>query len=106
MSRIQMLKSGLMTTVQDLGRTGYQQHGVSPGGVMDRQAARIANLLVGNSEAAALLEVTLIGPVLRFTDDSLISVCGASIAGIRAWGTVRIGAGETVSPQKFSPGCR
>lgn len=62
------LAAGLLTTVQDLGRRA-QRHGVVRGGVMDRRAARVANLLVGNDEGAALLEATLLGPTLAFRDD-------------------------------------
>ena len=56
-----------MTTVQDLGRTGYQSQGFSVSGVMDVRSFKIANLLLDNPENEAVLEFTLIGPTLEFT---------------------------------------
>ena len=53
-----VIKPGIQTTVQDLGRYGYQQFGVSPAGAMDAYAMQIANLLVGNKLAEAVLEVS------------------------------------------------
>ncbi len=69
-------KSGLLTTVQDLGRTGYQRYGIAVGGAVDGFAARVANMLVGNPDDAALLELALIGPELRFEQESLVAWCG------------------------------
>lgn len=69
-------KPGLSTTVQDLGRTGYLSSGFSPNGVMDRHAARIANILVGNSQNANVLEFVLTGPTLRFTKQTFIALTG------------------------------
>ena len=70
-------KSGLLTTVQDLGRWGYQSFGVSVAGPMDRFSHRLANLLVGNSTSAAGLEITLLGPDIEFQDDVRCAVTGA-----------------------------
>ena len=58
---ITVLNPGLMTTVQDQGRIGYQQFGVSVSGVMDPRSAALANILVGNDEKEAVLECTKIG---------------------------------------------
>lgn len=63
---IVVLRPGLQTSVQDLGRRGWRAAGVPAGGAMDPWAARAANRLVGNPEGAALLEATLAGPSLRF----------------------------------------
>ncbi len=76
---LKVLKSGLLTTIQDVGRAGYQRFGVSCCGAMDNYALRIANLLVGNPETAAGLEVTLLGPQLQALEDSVISVAGADL---------------------------
>jgi antagonist of KipI len=73
---IRVLRPGLLTTVQDLGRSGYQRYGVSVGGAMDKLSLRIANSLVGNAEGAAALEITLLGPTLQFEGDALIAICG------------------------------
>ena len=70
-------KPGLSTTVQDLGRTGYLSSGFSPNGVMDRHAARLANILVGNDQGASLLEFVLTGPTLRFARQTFIALTGA-----------------------------
>ncbi|MCZ7563737.1 MAG: biotin-dependent carboxyltransferase family protein [Burkholderiales bacterium] len=77
---IEVIKPGLLTTVQDLGRFGYQRFGVVAGGVMDERAHRLANIMVGNEADAATLEVTLQGPTLRFGVTALIAVCGAEFA--------------------------
>jgi biotin-dependent carboxylase-like uncharacterized protein len=73
---IRILKSGMMTTVQDLGRTGYQKQGFSVAGVMDVRSFKIANLLLDNPENEAVLEFTLIGPTLEFTSATIISITG------------------------------
>ena len=74
---IHVLHPGLQTTVQDLGRWGHQAYGVPVAGPMDAFSHRLANLLVGNSDDAATLEVTLIGPELSFSHAATIAVCGA-----------------------------
>ena len=60
---------GMLSTVQDLGRWGFQNLGVPVAGPMDRFSHRLANLLVGNSTSAAGLEITLLGPDIEFQDD-------------------------------------
>ncbi|ARI78405.1 5-oxoprolinase subunit C family protein [Halobacillus mangrovi] len=77
---IRVVKGGLLTTIQDLGRFGHQKHGVIASGVMDSESHRIANLLVGNSPDLATIEITLMGPVLEFQEDALISICGGSLS--------------------------
>lgn len=74
-----VLAPGLATTVQDLGRPGWQAFGVSAGGAMDADAFRLANRLVGNDEAAAALEITLQGGVYRIKRDVLAAVAGAEL---------------------------
>jgi antagonist of KipI len=69
-------RAGFFTSVQDLGRTGYRQFGVSLGGALDSFALRVANLLVGNDEGAAGLEITLGGLQLRFEDERVVAWCG------------------------------
>lgn len=73
---IRILKAGMMTTVQDLGRTGYQSQGFPVAGVMDVRSFKIANLLLDNPENEPVLEFTLIGPTLEFTADTIISITG------------------------------
>ena len=73
---IRILKGGMLTTVQDLGRTGYQSQGFSVAGVMDVRSFKIANLLLDNPENEAVLEFTLIGPTLQFTSANIIAITG------------------------------
>ncbi|MGG1659836.1 biotin-dependent carboxyltransferase family protein [Brevibacillus sp. NRS-1366] len=77
---IEVISPGLSTTVQDLGRYGYQQHGVNVGGAMDELALQMANLLVGNPYHDAVLEITLKGPTLLFHKDMLIAICGGDFS--------------------------
>lgn len=74
---LRVLAPGLLTTVQDSGRWGHQDIGVSVAGPMDPYAHRRANALVGNARRAAALEVTLTGPSLHFDDDRTVAVAGA-----------------------------
>lgn len=74
---IKVLKPGLATSVQDLGREGYYHLGIPPSGALDQYALSAANHLVGNPAGAAGLECTLIGPELEFQRDALVALCGA-----------------------------
>jgi len=100
---IHVLRPGLLTTVQDLGRPGYQQYGVVVGGALDAFAARVANLVVGNDGNAAVLELAQTGPVLQFSHEALIAWNGgdfdATISGqpLPRDRPVRVAAGETVN---------
>ena len=71
---------GLMTTVQDEGRFGYQQFGVSPAGPMDTRSFYLANILVGNKRGEGLLEMTFSGATLLFEEDNIIAVTGGDLA--------------------------
>jgi antagonist of KipI len=112
MSRLHVLAPGQFTTVQDLGRPGWQRHGVTPGGAVDAWALRLANLLVGNAEGAAGLELTLAGPTLRFLAEALVALTGAdfqvTINGRRvpAWRPVRLAAGTDLVLGAARTGCR
>lgn len=109
---IKVLKPGLLTTLQDLGRPGYQQYGVTPGGAMDTYALRTANLMVGNSESEAALEITLAGPTLRFERETLIALTGADLAPsiggepLPMWRPVRVRAGAVLEFRTAVTGCR
>lgn len=74
-----VLKPGMLSTFQDLGRFGQQHLGVSVAGAMDQRAHRLANVLVGNDPALATLEITLTGPTLRFTKPCCLALCGADL---------------------------
>ncbi|MBS4219753.1 biotin-dependent carboxyltransferase family protein [Bacillus sp. FJAT-49711] len=77
---ITLIKSGAFTTIQDLGRNGWQAYGMPVGGAMDRMAARFANILLGNDENEAVLEMTLVGPTIQFNENTIISIFGANMA--------------------------
>ena len=72
-------KPGMLSVIQDRGRYGYQRLGVPVNGVMDEWSHRVANILVGNDEWAATLEITLLGPSIHFDTDVLLAVSGAEI---------------------------
>jgi len=79
-NRIEVIKPGWFTTVQDLGRYGSQHYGVPVSGAMDRFATVVANRLAGNHDRAAVLECTLKGPELLFQQDTVIAVTGADLS--------------------------
>ena len=76
---IKVLKEGLFSTIQDKGRFGYKNIGVPVSGAMDQASAKLANLLLGNDESSAVLEMTLLGPTLEFMNDTYISITGADM---------------------------
>lgn len=109
---INVLHGGLLTTIQDLGRVGFQKYGVVTSGAMDFYALRIANLLVGNEEGEAGIEVTLVGPVLKIEEDVLIAITGGDLSPtingepVPLWKPIVVKRGSII---KFGPcktGCR
>ncbi|WP_026694449.1 biotin-dependent carboxyltransferase family protein [Peribacillus kribbensis] len=109
---ITIKKPGLLTSVQDLGRYGFQKYGVIASGAMDTRSHRISNLLVGNEEGAASLEISLIGPEIHFEETALISICGGnftpSISGypVRQWRPLIVKKGSTLRFSGVKSGCR
>jgi antagonist of KipI len=79
MDIFEIIEGGFFTTVQDLGRYGYQRYGVPVSGAMDLFALRAANLLMGNSSSAAALEITLTGPRIRLLAETVVAVTGADL---------------------------
>ncbi|MCP3465780.1 biotin-dependent carboxyltransferase family protein [Bradyrhizobium sp. CCGUVB23] len=78
---LEVIEPGLATTIQDLGRRGWQRFGISESGAMDPVALATANALVGNTVGTAALEVTLAGPVLAcINGDTRIALAGADFA--------------------------
>lgn len=103
---------GLATTIQDQGRNGYYHLGIPQGGALDQYSARVANVLVGNSEASAVLECTYTGPSLEFDFDATIAVTGAPTS-IRVdgdeqeqWKSFNINAGQTLDFGTIKAGAR
>ena len=107
-----VLHAGLLTTVQDIGRFGHQRFGIPVSGAMDSVALRLANLLVGNDENAAAVEITLLGPRLEFDTSCLIALSGGDLQPMVDGERVHIGramlvsAGATLSFGEADRGCR
>jgi KipI family sensor histidine kinase inhibitor len=107
-----VLRPGMLTTVQDRGRWGYQDRGVPVAGPMDAVAHRLANACVGNAEEAATLEVTLLGPELRFDQDVTFAIAGGDLgatldqSGVRPCTPVHAHAGATLRFSTRQTGAR
>lgn len=99
----EVLKPGFLSTVQDLGRAGYQRYGVVGGGAMDPFALQVGNLLVGNGRGDAALEVGMGGLVLRCLEDWVVALSGADPGAkvdgrpAPAWKSLRIRKGEELA---------
>lgn len=106
MAALRVRNPGLHTTVQDLGRYGYQRSGVPVSGALDAESFRLANLLVGNSPAAPALEILLHGPTLEVEADSVrialagsetgLELSGSRSGRVPAWQSIRLQRGEVV----------
>ena len=109
---ITVLNPGLLTTVQDQGRIGYQQFGVSVSGVMDPRSASLANILVGNDEKEAVLECTMMGPHLQFNQANCIAITGGDLMPtldgkpIPNYTAVKVEAGQVLKFTMPKTGCR
>lgn len=107
-----VLHPGQFATVQDGGRRGHLQEGIPVAGAMDELSLRVANMLVGNDAGAAGLELTLVGPTLRFDEQALIALAGADL-GMSAdgthlplWRPICVSGGTTLSATSAVRGCR
>jgi antagonist of KipI len=106
-SSIQVVRPGLLMTVQDMGRHGHQHVGLCPGGAMDPLSLTLANALVGNYIHAAALELTVLGPDLLFERDALIALVGADFeASIPINRPVLVPRGSHVSISRAARGAR
>ena len=103
---ITVVKPGLFTTIQDLGRPGHRAAGVPLSGAADPVSLQLANRLVGNAATAAALEITLLGPDLRFERDAVVALAGAVFPGMPSAAAVPVCAGETLSLGHATTGCR
>src|ERR1700716_1241149 len=109
---IKVLKPGLSTTVQDLGRPGYYNIGIPLSGGMDRHALAAANLLVGNAGGAAVVGAVFMGPELEFTDDAMVAVTGAELppkldgAPQVTWSSFKVKRGQKLSFDFLKKGAR
>lgn len=93
---IEVIEPGTQSTIQDYpGRLGYWDIGVPPSGPMDWKAFTLANEIIGNASDAAALELTLIGPTLKFHHDAIIVLTGADM-GLPRWKPIHVKAGEMI----------
>jgi antagonist of KipI len=103
MDLIEVLDGGMLTTVQDLGRYGYQRYGVPVSGALDLFALRAGNRLVRNADEAAALEITLVGPHLRFLSPAVMAITGADLdprldgRSVPMWQAVTVDEGATLA---------
>ena len=103
---MRVIRAGMLTTVQDLGRRGHLAEGVPAGGAAAPFAFRVANLLVGNPEDAPALEITLTGPELEFAEAAWVAVCGARFDEMPSWRPFRVEQGGRVRFGRRLQGCR
>ena len=103
---------GVLTTIQDGGRFGYEQFGMSPAGPMDLDAFRVANLLVNNPMGESALEATILGPTLRFDQSNVIAITGADMGPTLngqpcpMYQAVAVKAGDRLMMGAAKSGCR
>jgi biotin-dependent carboxylase-like uncharacterized protein len=109
---VTVLNPGLLTTVQDLGRIGYQQFGVSVSGAMDPHSTKLANILVGNDQGEAVLECTMMGPQLQFDKANCIAITGGDLGAtldgksIPTYQALAVQAGQVLRFTAPKKGCR
>ena len=77
---IEVIKTGLYSSVQDKGRFGFENFGIPISGSMDQFSSSLSNKLLNNNEDAAVMEITMTGPVLKFHNKTKISITGADIS--------------------------
>ncbi len=112
MSKIKIIKPGLLTTVQDLGRYGFQQYGMPVSGAMDFNSLKLANLLVGNDQGEACLEATMNGPTIEFEANTFIAICGADMqpglngTALEMYTTIPVKSGDKLSFSSLINGFR
>ncbi|WP_283610421.1 5-oxoprolinase subunit C family protein [Faecalispora anaeroviscerum] len=112
MNAVKVISPGALTTVQDAGRFGFLQSGISVSGVMDSYSHRAANILVDNPQEEAVLEVTLMGPIFEFQCSTRIAVTGAVMQPklndqpVPMWQTISVKEGDRLSFSPIQSGCR
>jgi antagonist of KipI len=109
---LEILSPGPLTTVQDLGRHGFSRYGVPPSGALDSFSLRVANLLVGNPETEAGLEITLMGLKARALQNLVVALCGGDLQPhlnekpFDMWCSQIVRKGETLFLKAPRSGCR
>ncbi len=112
MSYLKIKNPGLLTTIQDFGRIGYQQYGVPVAGAMDSYAMQLANILVGNDRNDAVIEMTFVGPEIEFNLNTTIAITGADMSPningslIEMYKTINVNKGDILKFNAVKQGCR
>ncbi|MCU6795894.1 biotin-dependent carboxyltransferase family protein [Paenibacillus sp. WQ 127069] len=112
MEFIEIIKPGMFSTVQDLGRFDFRQYGIPQSGAMDAFSFRAANLLVGNRQNEAAVEFTLVGPKLKFLHEGVIAITGADLSftlngrPLALWKTIRVMPDDILQCGSARYGCR
>jgi antagonist of KipI len=108
----EVLEPGILTTIQDMGRYGCSQYGVPPSGALDSFSFRVSNLLVGNKEEEACLEVTLMGLKVRALKEVVIAITGGDLSptlngeSLEMWRTHLLVQDDVIAFKKVRAGCR
>jgi len=109
---LEIVVPGPLTTVQDRGRFGLGQYGVPPSGAVDPLSLRVGNLLVGNGENEACLEMTFMGPTIMSLRDTTIAVTGGDLQPVvnekplQMWRSHLLRRGDILSFKGARSGCR
>ena len=109
---LRILDGGLQTTVQDAGRFSWYHIGMPPAGAMDQFSLRVGNMLVGNGDDAAALEVTFAGPAMETTEEAVFAVTGADLrvtvngTTVPQWVTHRVHPGDQIECGEAQRGVR
>ncbi|MCL6448171.1 MAG: biotin-dependent carboxyltransferase family protein [Armatimonadetes bacterium] len=112
MGTVKVIDGGALTTIQDLGRFGYQSYGVPQSGAMDSFAFSLGNIALGNPENTPGLECTVSGPVLEMQSDEILCITGGDMGATvngdpcPMWRTVHVKKGSVLSFQGLKSGCR
>jgi antagonist of KipI len=108
----EVIEPGILTTIQDLGRYGFSQFGVPPSGATDTFSLRVANLLVGNREEEACLEMMLMGLKIKALKEVVIGITGGDLCPtlneepLEMWRTHLLVEGDVITFKKVRAGCR
>jgi len=108
----EVLEPGILTTIQDLGRYGFSQFGVPPSGALDTFSFRVGNLLAGNQEEEACLEITIMGLKLKALKEVIIAITGGDLSPtlngepLEMWRTHLLVEGDLIHFKKVRAGCR
>lgn len=109
---LKVLNAGMMTTIQDSGRWGYQGFGTPVAGAMDLKAYKVANILVGNKDNQAALEMTMMGGEYEFTTAAFVAITGANMNAtldgqpVANWSAFKVTAGSVLQFAFATSGCR